>query len=264
MCSSVAFLSHPAQRLFSVRAPILLQLAMAEDPIRVAAQLLHPFQSDIRVQMWWQEDRSQGVRVASVAPPSTVKPVASCVSPMRDNHGWVSFSDDDDHYSSRRVPTPWVSSSGTSSAPRTIVPRRTRLFTFQVPFLFPQEAYLRAPFFVFEENYIWSPSLTVPPESSPSGSAFFFQPSTEIKPTWCCLVVFQASYEGNQPENVVLFFRHSTRKKRPFARRNEGGKGKGKERRTKLTCVHPSFFPSPLKRKLQPPTNKQPTTNQLM
>ena len=40
------------------------------------------------------------------------------------------------------------------------------------------------------------------------------------------------------------------------------GKGKGKERRTKPTCVHPSFLTSPWKRKLQPPTNKQPTTNQ--
>ena len=106
--------------------------------------------------------------------------------------------------------------------------------------------------------------LTVPPESSPSGGAFFFKPSTEIKPTWCCLVVFQASYEGNQLENVVLFSDIPLERSVRFlgGMREGMGKGKGKERRTKPTCVHPSFLTSPLKRKLQPPTNKQPTTNQ--
>ena len=32
-------------------------------------------------------------------------------SPQRDNNGWGSSSDGDDRYSSRRIPTPWVSSS---------------------------------------------------------------------------------------------------------------------------------------------------------
>ena len=57
------------------------------------------------------------MRRAGVSPPSTVTPVATCVSPKRDNHGWVSFSDDDDHYNSRRVPTPWVSSSSEPPPP---------------------------------------------------------------------------------------------------------------------------------------------------
>ena len=132
----------------------------------------------------------------------------------------------------------------------------------KVPFLFPQEACLRAPFFVFE-NYIWRP-LTVPPESSPSGGAFFFKPSTEIKPTWCCFVVFQASYEGNQPENVVLFSDIPLeRSVRLLGGMREGkGKGKGKRGgRNRPVCTL-LFLTSPLKRKLQPPTNKQPTTNQ--
>ena len=108
----------------------------------------------------------------------------------------------------------------------------------KVPFLFPQEACLRGPFFVFEENYIWRPSLTVPPESSPSGGAFFFQPSTEIKPTWCCLVVFQKSYEGRQPENVVLFSDIPLERSVRLLGGMREGKGKGKGGgRNRLVCT---------------------------
>ena len=137
----------------------------------------------------------------------------------------------------------------------------------KVPFLFPQETCLRAPFFVFE-NYIWRP-LTVPPESSPSGGAFFFKPSTEIKPTWCCFVVFQASDEGNQPENVVLFSDIPLeRSVRLLGGMREGkGKGKGKRGgRNRPVCTllvwllhwKENYSHQPTNNQL--PTNTQPTS----
>ena len=116
---------------------------------------------------------------------------------------------------------------------------------------------------MFEENYNWRLSLTVPPESSPSGGAFFFQPSTEIKPTWCCLVVFQTSHEGNQPENIVLFSDISLERSVRLLGGMREGKGKGKGG-TKPTCVHPSFFDLFIEKKTtatnQPTTNTQPTS----
>ena len=84
---------------------------MEEDLSWCSAQLLHPFEPDIRVQMWWQEDRNPGVRGTGSPPPSTVTPGASGVGPKRDNQGQGSSSDEGEHYNRCRVPTPWVSSS---------------------------------------------------------------------------------------------------------------------------------------------------------
>ena len=122
-----------------------------------------------------------------------------------------------------------------------------------VPFLLPQEACLRAPFFVFEDNYIWGPSLTVPPGSSPFGGAFFFQLSSQIKATWWCLSVLQTSYEGNLCSDIPLV--RSLRLLGGW----RGGKGKGGGRSRPVCTL--LFLTSPSKRKLQPPTN-QPTPNQ--
>ena len=119
-----------------------------------------------------------------------------------------------------------------------------------MPFLFPQEACLRAPFFVFEDNYIWGPSLTVPPARSPFGGTFFFQLSTQIKATWWCLSVFQTSYEGNLCSDIPPV--RSLRLLGGW----RGGKGKGGGRSRPVCTL--LFLTSPSKRKLQPPTN-QPT-----
>ena len=63
----------------------------------------------------------------------------------------------------------------------------------KVLFLFPQEACLRAPLFVFEDNYIWEPSLTVPPECSP---------------TWWCLLFSNFGQKSNPPGGACRFFKH--------------------------------------------------------
>ena len=57
-----------------------------------------------------------------------VAPRASTVvSPMRGRQGWFSSSDDDDHYSSRRVPTPWCLQVHNLLLFQTFVFRRPRL-----------------------------------------------------------------------------------------------------------------------------------------
>ena len=111
-----------------------------------------------------------------------------------------------------------------------------------VPFLFPQEA----PFSVFEDNYIWGPTFV--PGSSPPGGAFFFQLSTQIKPTWWCLSVLQTSCEGNLFSHIPL-----ERSLRLFGGWR-GGKAKGGGR-SRPVCIL-LFLTSPSRRKLQPPTNQ--------
>ena len=124
MLPSVPFLiSEPRSSVSCVAIP-----SMTDTLICVSARLPHPLQPNVYVQMWWQEAKHPSVRGAGIPSPSTVTPVISaamvpatqgtsaCASPKRDSQGWSSSSHDDDHNSSRRVPTPWVSSSSPTSS----------------------------------------------------------------------------------------------------------------------------------------------------
>ena len=104
---------------------------------------------------------------------------------------------------------------------------------------------------MYPSFFLWGPCLTVPPGSSPPGGAFFPNFSTQVKPTWWCLSVFQTFYEGN------LF--HTFHLKEDSVCSEDGEEGKEREEDEADLCVTFVFLTSPSKRKLQPPTN-QPTT----
>ena len=70
--------------------------AMAEDLIWCSAQLPHPFKLDIRVQMWWQEEREAGVEGTAPLPPPPrhSHKGASGVSAGCGSQSWGSSSDE--------------------------------------------------------------------------------------------------------------------------------------------------------------------------
>ena len=119
---------------------------MSDSLIGVSAQLPHPFQPDVYVQMWWQETRHPSVKgtrvplplgsatcsapdaasavvhVTSAATMLVARAAPAVASPRRGSQGWGSSFDDEDNYQgtgsmSQRLPTPWVSSSSQPPPP---------------------------------------------------------------------------------------------------------------------------------------------------
>ena len=137
----------PVQKQLGVR--LLSVPLMSAAFIWVAAQVLHPFQHNVYVQMWWQEARQPSVRKTGVFPPLgnatcsapdaasaglhatpsatmlVAQAAVAVASPRRGSQGWCSSTDEGDNYqgtstssqpSSQRLPTPRISSSFSATA----------------------------------------------------------------------------------------------------------------------------------------------------
>ena len=121
-------------------------LSVSDSLICVSAQLPHPFQPNVHVQMWWQETKhpcaerdrrspplgsakcsipvaaSAGMHLASAATMHLAQAAPAVASPRRGSQGWGSSSDEGENHqgtgsNSHRLPTPWISCSSQPPPP---------------------------------------------------------------------------------------------------------------------------------------------------